>query len=88
MKTLDQEKVLKILETHKDTITEIHKQTQKYIRTSTCPVCSNFDNDPELDMDSNGNIRINVDGFPKYLSKCKTCKTVFEPNMRLVYSLA
>jgi hypothetical protein len=75
LEQLDPEIVLKLLEGHKDTISEASQERERFYQAQTCPTCGGnaFQKEAGPQLFRQGEV------LPRYLLRCTACDCVFDP---------
>lgn len=83
-KALDPRITLKLLEGHRDTITQLAQEREQFYQSQTCPQCGGNAFIKRADQ------RVlfkDDDPLPHYLLECNNCGGLFEPFSRLVLTM-
>ena len=81
LKLLDPRVTLKLLEGHKDTITEAAREREQFYKTRSCPQCggNHFVKKADLRI-----MFTQDDPLPRYLLDCQNCGGIFDPHSGLI----
>lgn len=84
LKCMDPEEVLKLLEGHKDIITPMAEEREKFYRSQQCPRCGST----SLVRSTNANIVFRGDDpLARYILTCEECDCVFDPHSNLMLKI-
>lgn len=84
LKLLDPRVTLKLLEGHRDTITPLAEERERFYRAQVCPQChgNSFIKRADLRI-----MFVDDDPLPRYLLECRNCGGVYDPHSRLIVTM-